>query len=108
MTATRDVGLGGLEPPTSSLSGMRSNRLSYRPGVRESRTAGDSPQMPLLGVGEDDLEPSDEARGEVVEERREGRQRGDDEDVDHAEQGGEPGHAAERDGTFEVETLGLV
>jgi hypothetical protein len=26
------VGLGGLEPPTSSLSGMRSNRLSYRPG----------------------------------------------------------------------------
>jgi hypothetical protein len=27
-----DVGLGGLEPPTSSLSGMRSNRLSYRPG----------------------------------------------------------------------------
>ena len=25
------VGLGGLEPPTSSLSGMRSNRLSYRP-----------------------------------------------------------------------------
>jgi hypothetical protein len=25
------VGLGGLEPPTSSLSGKRSNRLSYRP-----------------------------------------------------------------------------
>ena len=25
------VGLGGLEPPTSSLSGMRSNQLSYRP-----------------------------------------------------------------------------
>ena len=25
------VGLGGLEPPASSLSGMRSNRLSYRP-----------------------------------------------------------------------------
>ena len=27
------VGLGGLEPPTSSLSGKRSNRLSYRPIV---------------------------------------------------------------------------
>lgn len=28
---TEDVGLGGLEPPTSSLSAKRSNRLSYRP-----------------------------------------------------------------------------
>jgi hypothetical protein len=28
------VGLGGLEPPTSSLSGMRSSHLSYRPGPR--------------------------------------------------------------------------
>lgn len=27
------VGLGGLEPPTSPLSGVRSNHLSYRPGV---------------------------------------------------------------------------
>ena len=25
------VGQGGLEPPTSSLSGMHSNQLSYRP-----------------------------------------------------------------------------
>ncbi len=25
------VGLSGLEPPTSRLSGVRSNRLSYRP-----------------------------------------------------------------------------
>ena len=25
------VGLGGLEPPTSRLSGVRSNRLSYEP-----------------------------------------------------------------------------
>ena len=26
------VGLSGLEPPTSRLSGVRSNRLSYKPG----------------------------------------------------------------------------
>src|SRR5690606_38356662 len=31
----RSVGLGGLEPPTSSLSGKRSNRLSYRPSLGE-------------------------------------------------------------------------
>ncbi len=29
--ATAMVGLGGLEPPTSPLSGVRSNHLSYRP-----------------------------------------------------------------------------
>ena len=27
------MGLGGFEPPTSPLSGVRSNQLSYRPGV---------------------------------------------------------------------------
>ena len=26
------VGVGGVEPPTSPLSGVRSNQLSYRPG----------------------------------------------------------------------------
>ena len=29
-----EVGLGGLEPPTSRLSGARSNQLSYRPAKR--------------------------------------------------------------------------
>jgi hypothetical protein len=29
--ARRMVGRGGLEPPTSRLSGVRSNHLSYRP-----------------------------------------------------------------------------
>ena len=33
------VGLGGLEPPTSPLSGVRSNHLSYRPGFACLRTA---------------------------------------------------------------------
>ena len=28
---TKPMGLSGLEPPTSRLSGVRSNRLSYRP-----------------------------------------------------------------------------
>ena len=40
------VGLGGLEPPTSSLSGMRSNRLSYRP-----RLAGPQAGHLILGRG---------------------------------------------------------
>src|ERR1700677_201516 len=32
----RVVGLGGVEPPTSPLSGVRSNQLSYRPGGQAS------------------------------------------------------------------------
>ena len=28
------VGRGGLEPPTSRLSGVRSNHLSYRPSMK--------------------------------------------------------------------------
>lgn len=31
------VGRGGLEPPTSRLSGVRSNHLSYRPTCRPLR-----------------------------------------------------------------------
>ena len=34
------VGLGGFEPPTSPLSGVRSNQLSYRPGVRVRLSSG--------------------------------------------------------------------
>ena len=30
------VGLGGFEPPTSRLSGGRSNQLSYRPNLDET------------------------------------------------------------------------
>ena len=32
MAPIQVVGLGGFEPPTSPLSGVRSNQLSYRPG----------------------------------------------------------------------------
>jgi hypothetical protein len=31
------MGLRGLEPPTSPLSGARSSQLSYKPGSREFR-----------------------------------------------------------------------
>src|SRR3546814_14307681 len=33
LLTSRMVGLGGLEPPASPLSGVRSNHLSYRPNV---------------------------------------------------------------------------
>lgn len=33
------VGLGGLEPPASPLSGVRSNHLSYRPIMLQAETA---------------------------------------------------------------------
>ena len=44
------VGLGGLEPPTSRLSGVRSNQLSYRP-FRRQKARG---QKPVLFIIEDD------------------------------------------------------
>ena len=40
------VGLGGLEPPTSPLSGVRSNQLSYRPKLGLA-LLGDSSALPL-------------------------------------------------------------
>ena len=33
------VGLGGLEPPTSRLSGVRSNHLSYKPIMDDLETS---------------------------------------------------------------------
>ena len=35
------VGLGGFEPPTSPLSGVRSNQLSYRPMGRMKKFKND-------------------------------------------------------------------
>ena len=41
------MGLGGLEPPTSPLSGVRSNQLSYRPESRYfHRTVAQTPSPP--------------------------------------------------------------
>ena len=46
------VGLGGLEPPTSSLSGMRSSQLSYRPS-KLPRTVEAIPEAATGGAGRD-------------------------------------------------------
>lgn len=46
------VGLGGLEPPTSRLSGGRSNRLSYRPEERARPIRpGSLPEWRKISVG---------------------------------------------------------
>ena len=36
LDSSRPMGLSGLEPPTSRLSGVRSNRLSYKPSFIRS------------------------------------------------------------------------
>ena len=43
------VGLGGLEPPTSPLSGVRSNHLSYRPELPDSRSSNGCGRSPSSG-----------------------------------------------------------
>lgn len=44
------VGLGGFEPPTSPLSGVRSNQLSYRPFNLDQATCVDArAEAPLFG-----------------------------------------------------------
>ena len=42
------VGLGRLERPTSPLSGVRSNHLSYRPESTTDDPTSDSPARPML------------------------------------------------------------
>src|ERR1700688_136375 len=44
------VGLGGLEPPTSPLSGARSSHLSYRPYQNRVATAHNSFSLRCLSV----------------------------------------------------------
>ena len=50
--APRLVGLGGLEPPTSPLSGVRSNRLSYRPGFGSRQVVGEGARARQASVKE--------------------------------------------------------
>ena len=48
------VGLGGLGPPTSRLSGVRSNHLSYKPVAvleTDARTTLDPSKFNLLNLG---------------------------------------------------------
>ena len=62
------VGLGGLEPPASPLSGVRSNHLSYRPSLAVDyqscrllvRTPGQANRC-LVSKGGDPAAPSDTA-----------------------------------------------
>ncbi len=42
------VGLGRLELPTSRLSGVRSNHLSYKPALAIAKGYVDSTELPLL------------------------------------------------------------
>ncbi len=62
---------------------MRSNRLSYRPVNRGQLYLGE-----LVPLGEGDLEAAHQVGAQVVDERRHGAQRGQQDDVDRADHGG--------------------
>src|SRR5580658_7021369 len=83
------VGVPGLEPGTSSLSGKRSNRLSYTPvGVPVKRTSllYRIPQGASLRLPESHLDAADGLGDEVVDHRSDRGHRGDEHDVHRAEQ----------------------
>ena len=44
------VGLSGLEPPTSRLSGVRSNQLSYKPILKSFDFSGDEEILSLIHI----------------------------------------------------------
>ena len=46
----RLVGLGGFEPPTSPLSGVRSDQLSYRPGFLGCNAFDEGTRASLAGT----------------------------------------------------------
>ena len=49
-TAAEMVGLGRVELPTSPLSGVRSNQLSYRPGFAINACASNQELVELVGI----------------------------------------------------------
>ncbi len=52
------VGLGGFEPPTSPLSGVRSNQLSYRPNVcMHQVTCVGTPPTVLMAIVKEVIQP---------------------------------------------------
>src|SRR3954447_20508742 len=107
------VGLGGLEPPTSSLSGKRSNRLSYRPGCATAPVEGTPAalgrpnRLPRAGsvVRQGYVQAADQPRAQVVEERTDRRQRRDQDDVHHADHGAQRHDPAETDVVEDVELV---
>src|SRR5690606_12232233 len=117
------VGLTGLEPVTSSLSGKRSNRLSYRPGaprlfprVPKQTTPARGPfPNPRRGsatscsphsvVGQGEVDAADQRRDDVVEERPQRRQRGEQQDVDDGDDRGRGDHPVELHVVHELEEV---
>src|ERR1700712_3869064 len=86
------VGLGGLEPPTSSLSAKRSNHLSYRPvhcftaDRRDYRNGAALPNRVSIPVGERHFDAADDVGAEVVDERPAGGHRRQQHDVDQPDE----------------------
>lgn len=58
LLVTQLVGLGGFEPPTSPLSGVRSNQLSYRPNVCMNQvTCVDAPPKASTAIVKEVIQP---------------------------------------------------
>src|ERR1700694_1062115 len=95
------VGLDGLEPSTSSLSGMRSNRLSYRPLSGGTPARRGTPPRKITASGrepgsvtlpEGNFDPAAEVGDEVVDHGAHRGERGDQDGVNRAD---EPREAAD-------------
>ena len=54
------VGSSGLEPPTSRLSGVRSNHLSYEPMLSSLPEVSSLVPLPLKGSGGDERDRTDD------------------------------------------------
>src|SRR3982751_4734002 len=106
------VGLAGIEPATSELSALRSNRLSYSParettnvnvsrsatknrGRRDSRGGPDEERS--VALGERQLDATDQVGAHVVDESAERGQRGEEHHVDRADQHRRPDDTPGRD-----------